>query len=267
MNILNLLAPKIASFNEQNNRFMIRFYTPIILLQAFCIYHAYTRKEEQRWFWIILIFPFIGSLIYLYHTFYNRRNIEGLTESVKSSFVTNYKIDKLEKAVAFSNSVTNRILLADEHLLNGNYERAASLYESCLNGMYKDDSNLLMKLVKVNYLKKDYDQVINYGIKISDKAIFNKSDEKVALAWAFHSKDRNEEALELFEEMDTRFSNYTQRLEFAKYLQQTTRLDLAIEKVETLIGEIDMMDNYEKKLIKKTYRQIKAYHSELSRLK
>ncbi len=74
---------------------MFRFYTPIILLQAFCLYHAYKRNEEQKWFWIILIFPAIGCLIYLYHTFYSKENIEDLTEGVKTSFINNYKIDKL----------------------------------------------------------------------------------------------------------------------------------------------------------------------------
>lgn len=246
---------------------MFRFYTPIILLQAFCLYHAYSKKEEQRWFWIILMLPVIGSLIYLYHTFYNRRDIENLAEEVKGSFVNNYKIDKLEKALVFSNSVTNKIKLADEHLIHGNYERAEYLYESCLNGIYKDDSNLLMNLVKVNYLKKDFDKVIDYGSRITDKTIFNKSEEKVALAWSFHEKGKEVEALQIFEEMDTRFSNYNQRLEFAKYLDKIESSELAIEKIETLLGEIDAMDNYEKKLMRKTYRIIKNYHAQLLKSK
>ena len=139
------------------------------------------------------------------------------------------------------------------------------MYESCLKGIYEDDVSLLMKLVKVNFLRKNYDRVIEYGIRITDKTTFNKSEEKVALAWAFYEKGRNDEALQLFQEMDTRFSNYRQRLEFAKYLKQTDNEDLAFEKLKELMNEISTMDNYEKKLIRSLHRQIKNYHKELSR--
>ncbi len=169
--------------------------------------------------------------------------------------------------MVFSDSTKNKLELADEHLSAGNYERAEFLYESCLKGIYKDDSNLLMKLVKVNYHKKDYDKVIEYGSQISEKVIFNKSEEKVALAWAYYAKDRKEEAKQLFEEMDTRFSNYTQRFEFSKFLVETNVSEAAKKQLETLMSEISTMNNYEKKLNRTIYRTIKNYHAQLSKSK
>ena len=43
---------------------MFRFYTPILILQVFCLYHAYKNKSENWWYFLILMFPLIGSLIY-----------------------------------------------------------------------------------------------------------------------------------------------------------------------------------------------------------
>src|SRR5258706_14699221 len=88
---------------------MIRFYTPIFLLQAFCIYHAYKNNADQRWYWFILLFPGIGSAFYLFHHFYNRNNLNTITESVKGVVHSNYSIEQLEEAFRFSDNLRNRI--------------------------------------------------------------------------------------------------------------------------------------------------------------
>jgi hypothetical protein len=240
---------------------MIRFYTPILILQIFCVYHAFKKNNEQRWIWIILFFPFFGSLIYLYQTFYSKRNLEVLKEGVKANLNSNYKIDKLEKEIKFSDTVFNRISLADEHLLIGNYNRAYELYKSCLEGIYKDDVDLLLKLVKVNYFNKNYDKVIFYGIQIPNDDEFKKTEEKAALAWAYSKKGNHNKANQHFKECDIRFSNYYQRLEYAKYLEQNGEKQNAINMLEELINEIDTMNSYEKKLKRQIYRTIKNYYT------
>jgi len=242
---------------------MFRFYTPILLMQVFCLYLAYKRNEQQKWFWIIIIFPFIGSLIYLFDTFYSRRNVENLTEGVKTSLITNYKLEKMEREITFSNTVTKRIALADEYLKYNSYQRATELYESCLEGIYKNDTALLMKLIQVNFHLNDYDKVIKYGEEISDESTFKNSDEKVALAWAYYEVGNITKADAVFEELDVRFSNYNHRLEYAKYLREVGREELAEEKLYRLISEIESMDNYERKLKKKIFKQIKNEYSKV----
>lgn len=168
----------------------------------------------------------------------------------------------MEKELVFSDTVSNKVKLADEYVIAGNFERSKELYESCLDGIYIDDSDLLLKLVKVSYLKKDYDDVIKFGQQILYENDFKKTEEKVALAWAFHEKGNDSEADKHFEEADIRFSNYSQRLEYAKYLEIKGKPDLAKEKLEELMNEIETMSSYEKKLKKPIYRLIKNYHSQ-----
>ena len=118
---------------------MYGYYTPVLMLRIFCLYHAYTSRTEQKWFWIIIFLPLFGSLVYLYHTFYSRRNVQNISEELKNTFISNYKLEKLEKQVRHNNSVANRILLGDEHLKSGNYGPALELYQSCLSGIHQDD--------------------------------------------------------------------------------------------------------------------------------
>jgi len=243
---------------------MFRFYTPIILVQIFCLYLAYKRNEQQKWFWIIIFFPFIGSLIYLYDTFYSRKNLENLTEEVKSSLSNNYKIKKLEREIVFSDTVSKRIELADEYMRCDDYSKAAKLYESCLEGIYENDTELLMKLIRVNFYLENYEEVIKYGEEISEDKSFKNSDEKVAFAWAYYRQGNSERADSIFQELDVGFSNYNQRMEYAKYLKETGNDELASEKFQELIAEIDSMNNYERKLKRKVLRQIKNEYTKMN---
>jgi|GEM_PF-513673 len=247
---------------------MIGYYTPVIVLQAFCLYHAYKNNNDRKWFWIIVFFPLFGGLIYLYDSFYSKKNIssiaEGLSEGLKTSINPNRKIDKLEKELQISDSVANRIHLADEYIVIQEYERATELLESCLEGIHRDDVEILMKLVKVHYLNQQYQQVIHYGEQLLTATEFKNSEEKVALAWSYKELNRLEQSHQQFEEVDARFSNYPLRIEYARFLEETKGTASAMDKLDELLTEIDSMGSNEKKHKKQIYRTVKKYYSELA---
>src|SRR5688572_26679205 len=124
---------------------MFGFYTPIVLLQAFCVYHAYRNRAEQRWFWFILLLPFVGSMVYLFYHFYNRQNINTLAETVKGVVNSNYKIEQFEKAHRFADTLTNRLNLAEAYVQIGRHDEAIGLYRESLVGFMSDDVSIRMK--------------------------------------------------------------------------------------------------------------------------
>jgi len=204
---------------------MIRLYPLLILVQIFCLYHAYTNKSEQKWFWIITFLPLVGSIIYLYDQFYNRRNIENIKEGVKETLIENYTINKLERKVNFSDTHSNKMELATEHLKVGNYNRALEIFKECSKGSYVTDSYLNMKLLKANYLTKEYEEVVKYGSQLIGVKEFKNSEEMTAYAWATYKVGNVEKAESLFLQMDISYSNYENRLEYAYFLQETGRRD------------------------------------------
>ena len=103
---------------------MFRFITPLLILQVFCIYHVYKNKREYWWVWLIIFFPLIGCIIYVYKNFYSKKNIENLAEEVKSTTNSNYTIAKLEKELEFSDTIENKVKVADEYVGRGNFERS-----------------------------------------------------------------------------------------------------------------------------------------------
>ena len=237
---------------------MIRFFPLAIVLQIFCLYHAYKNNNQQKWFLLIIFLPFIGSLIYLYYHFFNRVTAEAVEENITSVVHTNYKIEKLEKEVRFSGTVTNKTLLADEYVENGNFEKAIFLYTSCLKGTHADDPDILMRLVKAHYLNQDYPATIKYGVQIENEKIFQNAEERIAYAWALNNIGEQVKAEQAFEAMDHQFSNYKNRLEFCNFLIEHSRKDEAKEKLLTMTDEIEHMGRAEKRSKRQIYNSIQA---------
>ncbi len=238
-------------------------YPIIIALQIFCIYHAYTNRTDAKWYIIVLFFPFIGSLIYLFVHFFNRSNIDQVSEGVKSTLVKNYTLDKLEKETKITGTVSNRIRFGEELMKAGNLTRARDVFASCLEGVHHDDTQVLLKLTEVNYELKDYDEVIKLENKLNDKKEFQYSNERCAMAWSHYHLNNLDRANEIFKDMNVNFSNYEFRIEYAYFLSLIGESQKAQELFYTLNDEIDSMEAYEKRLKKPIIKQLKGLKNKI----
>ena len=146
--------------------------------------------------------------------------------------------------------------MADEYVDKGLYENAFELYHSCLKGIFSNDQDLLRKLTKTSYLKEDYDSTITFGICIKRDREFNKSEEKIALAWSYHHTGNQSKARELFSEMDIQFVNYKNRIEFIKFLIEIADSKRAQEISNIILSEINSMDGAERKSKRSVTREV-----------
>ena len=235
-----------------------------MLLQGFCLFHAYRNNNHQKWYWLIIFLPGIGCLIYLYENFYNKRNIDGFSEGLKGIFNANYNIEKLEKEAKFSGTVTNKIALADAYTNKGRYDDALALYESCRQGFYQNNTDLLQKMLRVYFLRKDYSHAAELGKQLENVKNFNVSEEKVAYAWSMHYTGQTDQAEKIFSEMNMPFSNFQHRIEFAKFYDLTGKPVQARSILQAMLEEYDAMEGYEKSLKRP---QVTAAKSLLSRLR
>jgi hypothetical protein len=244
---------------------MLGFYTPVFLLQAFCVYHAYRNNVEQRWYWLILFFPLVGCLIYLFHNFNNVSTLKNLEENVKSVVISNYRIEQLEKTLRFSDSHKNKINLADEYVKVVRYADAIALYESCMEGFMSDDPTLKMKLLHAHFLNGNYASAVDQGNSLTSEKAFRNSEQRVVFAWALHQTGQSVLAESNFADMDKSFSNYYHRLEYCKFLIQTEKVELAKEKLADLVQEFDHVKGPERRLNRDTFREIKDLYAGLVR--
>ena len=234
---------------------MYGLFTPVLLLQAFCVYHAYKNNSEQRWFWLIIFFPLIGSIIYMVHHFNNVGNVQTIQENIKEVVITNYRVQQLEKAVRFSDSIQNKVNLADAYTEMGRYQDAGSLYSDCLQGFMSEDTPIRMKLLSVHYMNGDYDAAVALGEKLHSEKAFKNSFERVYFAWSLYNRGNVYEAEAVFSDLNRSYTNYYQRLEFCKFLIKTEKSEAAKEMLAELFEEFDQMQTSERRLKKHILRE------------
>lgn len=212
-----------------------------------------------------MFFPLIGCIIYLVQNFNHKTTLTNITENLKEIVVSNYKVEQLEKALRFSDTITNKLNLADAYTDIGRYPDAIALYTACLQGFMSDDPTVRMKVLKACFLNGDYDKTIFYGDALEREKSFKNSEERVAYAWATYYSGNHDLAENRFAGMDHSFTNYYHRLEYSKFLVKIDKKASAIEKLSELLGEFEHMKSHERRLKSDTFREVKDLHASLVR--
>jgi len=230
----------------------------VLILDVYCMYIAYKKEVPKYWYLIIIGFPLFGGVAFLLYNL--TQSHDGyLDKSVsKPTLGSRSKINRLEKELEVADTMRNRILLADEYYKSKDYREARQLYESCLSGHASEDLGTLIKLVDICFEEGDYEDCIAHAKIINGKALFDKSIEKTAYAWALYKEGLILEAEEVFKQMDARYSHYVQRLEFAKFFKVTGRDKAAQEVCHILIEEYDSMHPQEQRQKSKIFKEIKS---------
>lgn len=245
---------------------MYGYYTPVLILQGFCLYHSYKNNTHQKYYWLIIFVPLVGSLVYLYLNFYRKSMIYDISDGIKGLINNNHLVEKLEKETKFTDTMSNKKLLAIQYLNKGRITEAIDLLNSCLVGIHADDQEINRLLLQAYYAQQQYKMCISAGEKIKNDYSFNNAEEKAFLAWAYYYTGDKEKAEIIFKSQDGLFSNYFQRLEYAKFLHHIGRTSEAKKKTIVMIEEIEHMDNYEKRLKSVIHSSIKKFHTSIKHL-
>lgn len=237
---------------------MFRFLPVVVIIQVFCLYHAYKNKANQLWFWLIIFFPLLGSILYLYDHFFNKKNVAAISEGLKGMVNSNYEVEQLEKELKLTDSYTNKMKLANKYLEVERTGDAIHLFESCLKESQQSKEYIYLPLMEAYYDKKEYLKVTQLGSELENNKEFNKSRAKIFLAWSWYRLGKIEEAHRAFQDTDLRFSNYWHRLQFIAFLQKTEQFEDASAILEELQSEFTVMTPPERKQNRQAFKEVQA---------
>ncbi len=213
---------------------MLGLYTPLLILQGICLYHAYRTRAEQRWYWVIIFIPIVGCALYIFHNI-SGRNVQALTRTLQQVVNSNYRVEHLEKQLRFVDNVANKVNLADAYMASNRFAEALALYQQCLNDMFMtDDPALQMKALQAAYGSHDMELAIRYGTALENEKSFRNAEARIAYAWAFHRTGQTAKALTIFKDLDKSFTNYPHRVAYAKLLEEINDT----ESLRTLVSEL-----------------------------
>jgi len=223
------------------------YYYLIVILQAFCAFHSYRNGTLNRWIFIIVFLPVIGSIIYLYSEILANSRIRKPNIDMGAMFNPGSKITKLENELRFTDTFTNRVKLADAYLDAGQIDKAIELYNASLTGAFAENEHVLAQLVVAYFEKERYDDVIRTAKKIYKLPQFARSRAHILYARALENSGNTEQAEAEFKLMKGRYSYFGPRYEYGLFLIRADRLSDAKQIFEEMLNEEQHLGSMEKR--------------------
>ncbi|MEM6721210.1 MAG: hypothetical protein AAF611_17910 [Bacteroidota bacterium] len=243
---------------------MIRFYTPVLILQLFCLYHAYKNGKAYFWYFAILMLPLIGAVLYLVLEVFNKTDLEKVTDEIATAIIPSKKVKDAEKQLAFADTFQNRVALADAHFENGNYEEASVNYEAALKGNFQKDFYVITQIISAMSQSQKYEEVIQLAEQIKNDHDFKNSKAQYIYGLALDKLGRIEEAEEHLKTIDQRYSNYAERLVLTKFYHKNGKRAKAVEILDEIIMESQHMTAHNRKTYRHVVANVKKFREELN---
>jgi hypothetical protein len=168
------------------------YYYFIIPLQIIAILHA-LKTERRQSLYLLIFLPLIGVLIYFVTEILPEIRRGVFTANLQRYLFPNQKINEWTRRVQVADSVTNILGLSAAYADQGHFEKAISLAQSCLKGLYLDDPAIHLQLARYYFHNGQYAESlshfdtiraiskINYGV-MEDDLMYVRAQEGTGLA-------------------------------------------------------------------------------------
>lgn len=121
-----------------------------VLVALFFAIHAIRNGRELYWLLILFMFPLLGSLVYAFAVFIpemrNSRGLRRVVRGVQRRLDPGAELRAARTEHEVSPTVANRLRLADALVAEGSANEAIAHYRDCLQGVYRNDPQIEVKL-------------------------------------------------------------------------------------------------------------------------
>ena len=129
-----------------------------IALAIFFAIHAVRSGRNMYWLFVLLAFPFLGSVVYFFAEFLpeqrHSRVVRKTGSALKALVDPNRELREAEKALDQTPSMGNRLRLAQALYGAGRAADALPHFEACAQGMFANDPEALLGLARTQYALK-----------------------------------------------------------------------------------------------------------------
>ncbi len=248
--------------------------SPILLLalQIYCGIHAY-RRGHDRWLWMIILVPGVGSLIYflaeilpslrLRVRFGGRGGGGGAVAEHPLEIIPFFRarhLRSLEDEVAFAETVDNRTKLAEAYARAGRFDDAVEQYEHCLTGPLAQDTDLLFALARAHQARGDFAAMLAVieRIRLKDTDAFN-GERRLLQAIALEGSERLEDAAVIYQDLLAGWPGDEVRARLAALLDRTGDTNGARELYRSIRAGLRRSSGYYRQQNQEWIAQAKAW--------
>lgn len=227
----------------------------IIVLQVIFIVHAIRRGHGIMWVLIILMFPLIGILVYLFIIFIpEMRNSHVTTRAaskIKKTLNPKGELRQHTQSLEISDTVENKLRLAEELLSQGMKDDAVHMYEQCRNGIFKDDPGVLLGLAGAYFATGAFHKVIDtLDHLMASNPDYKSQDGHLLYARAKESLGDSTAAIEEYEALSAYYSGAEAKCRYAQLLKQQGSHEQAEKLFREIITTAERSSRHHRKLQK-----------------
>jgi len=223
------------------------FYYITIAVQAYCAIHSYRNGTFNRWIFLIIFLPIIGSIIYIYSEVLSNKRFGKPNVNIGAVINPGGNIKKLEDELRFTDTFANRIKLADAYLAAGQTDKAIELYNASLTGAFAENEHVMAQLIVAYFEQQRYTEVIPIAKKLYNLPQFPRTRAHILYAKALENLGQTQQAENEFKAMKGRYAYYGPRYEYGLFLIRNHREHEAANVFTEMLNEEPHLGQMEKK--------------------
>ena len=229
-----------------------------ILLQVACAYHSYRSGNWQPWLYIILIFPVMGSVIYLLAVvlpgLQHTREAQQLATGVRKLIDPDKDLRERLQQAEMVDSADAKRGLAEELMRRGDFPGAVKLLEGAATGIHADDPALLFGLARARFGAFDF---IGTQKTLDELRTANpewqSGEAHLLYARALEGQGQELAALAEYEAVAKYFAGEEAKCRLAIFLQKLGRPDDARKVFEAVAKAGERASKFQRQMQKEWY--------------
>ncbi|WP_143059278.1 hypothetical protein [Chitinophaga arvensicola] len=230
------------------------YYYLVIALQIFCLVHAF-KTGNRDWLFFILFVPMIGSVVYFIREILPDITSGAFGENLLRTLWPNGRINEWEKKVRISDTVTNKMQLADAYAQQQQYDKAIALTLECANSFSKDPG-IILQLARLQFLNGEYaSSIVSFDKVNSFKGVrMSKAEDELMYAQALEQVGETAKAEEAYQKIIQVHHSLEAMYYYGLLLKKQVRIPEARAQFEKTRAEIDLHPRYIRRTIRKWVR-------------
>ncbi len=212
----------------------------VVLIQFCFAFHAFKTGRPYWWIFVIMAFPVMGCVLYYFVEVFpgsrEHRKANKAARALARVLQPDADLRKRAEELEICGSVDNKLALAGECMNHQMYAEAMKLYESCLNGAYATDGNILFGLARAAVEAKEWDKAAAaLGRLKSDAPKTRPMEARLLEARVLEGRGQSDAALAAMRELIPAFVGLEARYRYADLLMRLGKSEAAMEMFDEVL--------------------------------
>lgn len=216
------------------------FFALSILLQILCVVHLIRSNGNKLWLTAIIFLPFAGSAAYFLFEILpglqGNRHMRYAKKKAVEKIDPERRIRQANENILLTNSLANRVELADALAASGRHDEAVTQYEEIIVEPHGDSDGIMFKYARSLFETGNALRALEIFEPLEPASVSSENHQRQLLKARILSElDRNDEARDIHAELVDKIAGIEARGHYAALLLKMDENALAKEQLEEII--------------------------------